>query len=185
MGVKVMELMLLRYSSQERDTLGMLFDVTARIRFLCYVLEDEYRENKILGHTRIDAGRYEVVLKAWGPKHERYKAIFPHFHKGMLKIKNTPRHNEILIHIGNTSSDTSGCLLVGDTANNNITSPGFVGSSRKCYERIYKHIAFPLVEGQKCYINVVDFDFGKWENAMTLIKSFRLIDYTKSEQMNV
>ena len=38
-----MKLEVLRYSSQNESTLGMLFDVTEGREFLCYTLEDEYR----------------------------------------------------------------------------------------------------------------------------------------------
>ena len=44
-----MKLEVLRFNSQEDYTLGLLFDVTDGRKFLCYTLEDEYREIKKKG----------------------------------------------------------------------------------------------------------------------------------------
>ena len=41
----------LRFSSQEDSTLGMLFDVTDGRKFLCFTLEDEARDKKVKGET--------------------------------------------------------------------------------------------------------------------------------------
>ena len=42
-----MKLEVLRFSSQEDSTNGILFDITNDKReFLCYTLEDEHRDNK-------------------------------------------------------------------------------------------------------------------------------------------
>ena len=51
-----MKLEVLRFSSQKRDTLGLLFDITDGRRFLCFTLEDEDRDEKVMHETRIPAG---------------------------------------------------------------------------------------------------------------------------------
>ena len=51
-----MKLEVLRFSSQSDSTLGLLFDVTNGREFLCYTIEDEARETKVMGETRIPAG---------------------------------------------------------------------------------------------------------------------------------
>ena len=53
-----MKLEVIRFSSQSESTLGMLFDVTNGKKFLCFTLEDEARETKVKGETRIPAGIY-------------------------------------------------------------------------------------------------------------------------------
>ena len=155
-----MELEVLRYSSQKDSTLGALFDITNGDRkFLCYTLEDEYRENKVMHETRIPAGTYEITLRTWGGFHERYSSRFPKIHKGMLWIREVPNFEYILIHCGNTDNNTSGCLLVGDTQASNVNgSDGYVGSSILAYKQIYPHIANALEKGEQVTIKYTDFD---------------------------
>lgn len=154
-----MKLEVLRYSSQKDSTLGALFDITNGDRkFLCYTLEDEYREVKVMHETRIPAGTYEITLRNFGGFHTKYSKRFPEIHKGMLWIRNVPGFEYILLHCGNDDDDTSGCLLVGDTQTNNITSDGFVGSSINAYKRIYPDIARSIEAGEKVEITYTDFD---------------------------
>lgn len=154
-----MKLEVLRYSSQKDSTLGALFDITdGKKEFLCYTLEDEYREIKIMHETRIPAGTYEITLRNFGGFHKKYSTRFPQFHKGMLWVRDVPGFQYILIHCGNDDDDTSGCLLVGDTQTNNITSDGFVGSSINAYRRIYPPIASAIEAGEKVEITYTDFD---------------------------
>lgn len=154
-----MKLEVLRYSSEKDSTLGALFDVTNGRKFLCYTLEDEYREEKVMHETRIPAGTYKITLRTWGGFHERYSKRFPEIHQGMLWIREVPNFEYILIHCGNDDDDTSGCLLVGDTQTSNVNgSDGFVGSSTLAYKQIYPYIANAIKEGEEVSITYVDFD---------------------------
>lgn len=157
-----MKLEVLRISSQKDSTNGILFDVTGGQRkFLCYTLEDEFRplEQKVMGETRIPAGTYKITLRTVGGFHGRYKARYGDMHKGMLWVRNVPGFEYILIHSGNTDEHTAGCLLVGDTQNENIKkSDGFIGSSRTAYERIYAPIAKALESGKSVTIEYIDYD---------------------------
>lgn len=137
----------------------MLFNVTNDKReFLCYTLEDEYREEKVMHETRIPAGTYEIKLRTWGRIHENYTKRFADIHKGTLWLQDVPNFKYILIHCGNDDDDTSGCLLVGDTQTENIKSDGFVGSSTNAYKRIYPPIAEAIENGECVEITYIDFD---------------------------
>jgi len=65
----------------------------------------------------------------------------------------------ISLHTGNTDEHTAGCLLVGDSQENNvIIKDGFVGKSNNAYKRIYPRIAKALEKGEEVKIEYVDFD---------------------------
>jgi hypothetical protein len=148
-----MKLEVLRFSSGEDSTSGLLFDVTGERIFLSYTLEDEYRDNKIAGETRIPDGIYKIGFRKEGGFHSKYKKRFPSIHKGMLQVNNVPNFDFILIHCGNTDEHTAGCLLVGDSQiNNMVQKDGFIGESTQAYKRIYPPIAEALENGEEVTI---------------------------------
>tara|TARA_R110000744_G_scaffold89340_4_gene173748 strand:+ start:635 stop:1102 length:468 start_codon:yes stop_codon:yes gene_type:complete len=155
-----MKLEVLRFSSQKDSTNGILFDVTEGREFLCYTLEDEYRDKKIKGETRIPSGTYNITLRTVGGFHGRYEKKYGEMHKGMLWVRDVPNFEYILIHTGNTDEHTAGCLLVGDTQQQNITKSksGFIGASVDAYKRIYPSIASAIERGDDVEISYVDFD---------------------------
>ena len=154
-----MKLEVLRISSQSDSTNGILFDTTNGRKFLAYTLEDEYRETKVKGETRIPAGTYKIKLRKEGGFHGRYTTKYGSMHKGMLHVQDVPGFDYILIHTGNTDEHTDGCLLVGNTQTENIgTKDGFIGASVDAYKRIYPPIASALENGEDVEITYVDFD---------------------------
>jgi len=154
-----MKLQVLRISSGEDSTSGLLFDITNGRKFLCYTLEDEYREEKIMGETRIPSGTYEVVFRKSGGFHNKYVKRYGKMHLGMLHIINVPGFEYILIHTGNTDEHTAGCLLLGDTqTNNQIAKDGFIGSSGQAYKRVYPKIADAIENGDCVTIEYIDYD---------------------------
>ena len=156
-----MELEVWRFSSQEDSTNGLLFDVTGgKRRFLCYTLEDEHREEKVAGETRIPAGTYRITLRTVGGFHGRYEKKYGEMHKGMLWVRDVPGFEYILIHTGNTDEHTAGCLLLGDSQQANFgSSNGMVGSSVNAYKRVYPPIAKALEEGKSVSITYRNFDY--------------------------
>jgi hypothetical protein len=152
-----MKLKLLRTNSSKNSTNGLLYDITSDPEFMCYTLEDEPREIKVKHMTCIPAGEYCLGLKKHGRLHETYNHRFADIHNGMIELLDVPNFTDILIHCGNTNEDTSGCLLVGDTQeNNNIKESGFIGKSTIAYFRIYKAISEALLAGEHCTINITD-----------------------------
>jgi len=154
-----MELEVLRFSSQADSTNGLLFDVTGGKReFLCYTLEDEHRDVKVMAETRVPAGTYKITLRTVGGFHGRYKSKYGEMHKGMLWVRDVPNFEYILIHTGNTDEHTAGCLIVGDSQQTNFgDSDGFIGSSVNSYKRIYPPIAKAIEEGEEVTITYIDF----------------------------
>jgi len=154
-----MKLEVLRFSSQEDCTNGILFDVTEERKFLCYTLEDEERETKVMGETRIPAGTYKITLRKHGGFHQKYSKRFPAIHRGMLWVRDVPGFEFILIHCGNTDEHTMGCLLVGQTQESNLVrGDGFVGKSGAAYKQMYPPIAAALERGEEVTITYTDYD---------------------------
>ncbi len=155
-----MKLEVLRFSSQKDSTNGLLFDATNDKKFLAYTLEDEARDEKIKGETRIPAGTYKITLRTVGGYHARYSKKYGSWHKGMLWVREVPGFEYILIHTGNTDEHTMGCLLVGDTQQQNVSKSkdGFIGASNDAYKRIYPPIADALLRGDEVEISYIDYD---------------------------
>ena len=149
-----MKLEVVRYFTSNDFTLGMLLDVTEGRKFLCYTLEDEHREEKVMHETRIPAGTYKITLRTTGGFHGRYLKKYGSMHKGMLWVRDVPGFEYILIHTGNTDEHTRGCLLVGNSSD----YKGFIGSSVDAYKRVYPSIAEALENGEDVEITYTDFD---------------------------
>ena len=154
-----MKLKVVRFSSQEDSTSGLLFlEQNNKLEFLCYTLEDEYRKSKVRGETRVPAGVYKIQLRKEGGFHQRYTKKYGSMHKGMLHVTDVPGFEYILIHTGDTDEHTAGCLLVGDSQENNaIIKDGFIGKSNNAYKRIYPDIA-KAVETEGVIIEYIDLD---------------------------
>jgi hypothetical protein len=150
----------LRFSSQEDSTLGMLFDVTDGRKFLCFTLEDEARDEKVKGETRIPAGTYKIKLRNEGGYHDRYVKKYGSMHKGMIHVQDVPGFTYILWHTGNTDEHTMGCLLFGDTSQQNISKAGFIGASTDAYKRVYPSIAEALERDGEGEVTYIDYDDG-------------------------
>ena len=142
---------LIRFSSQEDSTLGLLYIDGA---FQCFTIEDEFREEKVHGETRIPEGIYELGIRAEGGFHERYKQRFRGVHKGMIEVKDVPNFKYILLHIGNWEHQSEGCLLVGNSAKHNVSGSGMVLESKIAYLRVFPIIMRALQKGKKVFLNI-------------------------------
>ena len=155
-----MDLLVLRFSSQKDSTNGLLFQKTEifGLQFLCYTLEDEQRALKVKGETRIPAGIYDIQFRKEGGFHNKYSKRFADIHKGMLQVMDVPNFDYILLHCGNTDEHSSGCLLLGDSQENNvIIKDGFIGKSTNAYKRVYPIIAKQLELGNEVTIQYKDY----------------------------
>tara|TARA_R110000782_G_scaffold146644_2_gene239363 strand:+ start:285 stop:803 length:519 start_codon:yes stop_codon:yes gene_type:complete len=154
-----MKLEVIRFNKGKDSTNGILFDISNRERkFLCYTLEDESRTKKVPGETCIPEGEYRLGFRTEGGFDAKYADRFTDIHMGMLEVLDVPNFKYILIHCGNTDEDTAGCLLVGDSQeNNNIKENGFIGKSTHAYYRIYQEIAEAVEKQEEVTITYRDF----------------------------
>lgn len=149
-----MELKLIRISKQSDSTSGILLIDN---EFACYTLEDEEREVKVWGETAIPKGKYEIKFRNEGGFHNKYSDRFKSIHKGMLELQNVRGFEFILIHCGNTDENTAGCILIGDSQENNILiKDGFIGKSSQAYSRVYPIIAKELEANKTVTIEIKD-----------------------------
>jgi hypothetical protein len=141
-----MNILVQRYKHAKDFTISKVF---IDGQFECFGLEDERREAKVMHETRIPEGRYKIVLRTEGGHHAKYSKKFPTFHKGMLHVTNVPGFQWILIHIGNTDEDTSGCLLVGLNVDE---AKGMLYNSTAAYERFYSKVIKAIEQEEEVWI---------------------------------
>lgn len=142
-----------RLSSNGKATTSTVF---IDDEFECYGLEDEHRDVKVAGETRIPEGEYAVKVKNTGGFHSRYTDKFGAFHKGMLHVQDVPNFTDILIHIGNKEADTAGCLLVGQGVMSS-ESDHSVLASKNAYKALYAKVIQAAIDGD-LWIEYVDQD---------------------------
>lgn len=138
-----MELKIDRFYKGSKYTIGRLY---INGKLFCNTLEDPDREltqdmsieqikaAKVYGDTAIPRGKYKVTLNVVSPKFSKKKAY--NFCKGKVpRLLDVPGFDGILIHIGNTQSDTDGCILVGI---NNVK--GKVTKSTDTFKKLYTEL---------------------------------------------
>ena len=136
-----MKILVERYDSGSDETIGRVY-IDGKL--MCYSLEDEYREVKVKGETRIPKGTYKVGFynsPSHGPK--------------SLHIKDVPGFSYILIHPGNVDTDTMGCLLVGKRIGK-LNGKRAVLDSKQAFKEIYPLIAGAIERGEEVEIKYMD-----------------------------
>lgn len=140
-----MKILIERFDSGSNDTIGKLY---IDGDFMCYTLEDEFREVKKKGDTRIPSGTYKVG--------KRYSPSFsPKTGHDMLWVKDVPGFQFILIHTGNTEDDTEGCLIVGMKIGS-LNNKRAVLDSKTAYNKIYPIISDAIDNGEEVEIIYMD-----------------------------
>ena len=124
--------------------------------FVCDTLEDTdrgwnshmsdawIRNNKVHGKSAIPSGSYALTLDVVSPRFSK-KKYYKEFCGGKLpRLLNVTGFDGVLIHIGNTASDTDGCVLCGYNK-----EKGKVLNSKKAFEKLYR-----ILQGAKNHIYV-------------------------------
>lgn len=134
-----------RFASTDKGTLGIL----SFGPLLLAQLEDPHHQDKIPGDTRIPAGRYRLTLQKTGRLHNAYSK-YP-WYRGMLLLNGVPNFSGVMIHSGNTKSDTRGCPLVGVEIDLDSFS---ILKSRIAMERLYTLAYQMMDQGAKVFIDI-------------------------------
>lgn len=116
-----MKLLLKRIAKKSTYTIGKLYVDNV---YFCDTLEDTDRgltskmnidqitKIKVYGKTAIPTGTYKVNMNIVSPKFKDRSWAKPYGGK-IPRLENVSGYEGVLIHVGNTANDTSGCILVG------------------------------------------------------------------------
>tara|TARA_R100001129_G_C5244767_1_gene226568 strand:- start:116 stop:655 length:540 start_codon:yes stop_codon:yes gene_type:complete len=121
--VKGVNLLIIRETYTDKSTIGKLF---VNGEYFCYTLELPYRDNQ-RRISCIPSGEYKVRLRL-----ARESATRDYLH---LLVQDVPDRTYILFHRGNRPSHTKGCILVGQTYEQD-----FVGNSTLAMDLLMKEI---------------------------------------------
>jgi len=143
-----------RIANGKDSTLGMI-----RIddRFECFSLEDEHRDVKLKGETRIPAGKYEIKFREEPSPmttHYRNKFDWFNFH---LQLQNVKGFEYIYIHPGNTDDHTDGCILVGYQGWKTPIGEYEIHRSTDAYRDLYAKIKQALKADERVHIEIRSF----------------------------
>ena len=139
-SIKIMKLTLKRIALRSTYTIGRLY---VDGNYFCDTLEDTVRdlnkngkfdngEKKVYAKTAIPYGTYEIK---W--------TYSPRFKKYTPQLMNVPSFSGIRIHAGNSSTDTEGCLLLGQNK-----KVGMVLNSRATINKFYPIIKEACSKGK-------------------------------------
>lgn len=153
-----MELKLERKHKLNDYTIGNLYIDNI---FYCNTLEDtdrgltssmtkqEIDTIKIKGKTAIPTGKYTITLDTISPRFSS-SSLYKSIDGKLPRLLNVPGFEGILIHIGNTSKDTDGCILVGY---NKIK--GQVLNSKDTFSDLYTKLLEAKSKGELISITIV------------------------------
>lgn len=116
-----MELLLKRKAKKEKYTIG---DLYIDGQWFSNTLEDtergltnsmtdaEIAKIKVYGETAIPTGTYKITMDVISPRFKNRSWAKPYDGK-LPRLIAVPGFEGVLIHVGNDSTDSSGCILVG------------------------------------------------------------------------
>lgn len=153
-----MELKVKRKAFEKDYTIGDLF---VDGKFVSNTLEDtdrgltqdmpleEIKAKKVYGKTAIPKGTYDIDMNTVSPKFKDRSWAKPYGGK-LPRLLNVPGYEGVLIHVGNSSSDSSGCLLVG----NNSIKGMITDSTRTFHTLMSKYLLPAKVRGERITITI-------------------------------
>lgn len=133
-----------RVAQGKQSTLSMLYIDQI---FECYILEDAVRPEKIKHETCIPEGSYILALNRRAGMNTRYQKDYPQLHQGMVEVTGIQEYSLVFFHTGNAHTDTSGCLLVGDSFKM-VDGDYRVEASVKAYRKVYPQFVKCIRQGE-------------------------------------
>lgn len=115
--------------------------------FECYTVEDTDRKleedisKKVYGQSAIPRGTYEIIL-----------SMSPRFKRIMPEIVGVPGFEGVRIHTGNSSKDTEGCIILGQT--NDRLDDNWIGGSRAAEDAFVEKLKIAIANGEKVTLEI-------------------------------
>ena len=110
---------------------------------------DDIKAKKVYGKTAIPTGTYEIDMNTISPRFEKRSWAKPYGGK-LPRLIGVKGFEGVLLHVGNTASDSSGCILVGK---NSIK--GMVTDSTKTFMSLMSKYLLPAkLRGEKITITI-------------------------------
>lgn len=129
-----MKIKVKRIAKKATYTIGKLY---VDEKYVCDTLEDAVRDKKIYGKTAIPSGTYKITMDVVSPRFKNRAWAKPYGGK-IPRLIDVPNYEGVLIHVGNTTDDTSGCLLVGKN-----TIVGMVADSTNTFKKLMDNYLIP------------------------------------------
>ena len=104
---------------------------------------DDIKAKKIYGKTAIPKGTYEIDMNTVSPKFKDRSWAKPYGGK-LPRLIDVKGFEGVLLHVGNTASDSSGCLLVGK----NSIKGMITDSTRTFHTLMSKYLLPAKVQGE-------------------------------------
>lgn len=154
-----MKLLVDRKYKKDTYTISRLF---VDGKYFCDVLEDKDRglkqsdrldhikQVKVCGETAIPSGTYEVTLDVTSPKYSASTFYREVCNGRVPRLLDVPGFSGILIHVGNSALDSSGCLLVGRN-----TLKGRITASKATFKALYAVMEAAHKKGEKITIEIL------------------------------
>ena len=95
-------------------------------------------EGKVKGSTAIPRGKYRVRLDVVSPRFAKRSWAAPYGGK-LPRLVDVPGFSGVLIHVGNSASDTEGCILVGERSD-----AGSLRNSTATFARLMARLKAPV-----------------------------------------
>lgn len=131
---------------------GTVGDLFIDGEFFCVTLEDPKRETKVRGETCIWEGKYDIGFRDdITPLTLKYIDKFPEFFHRHIEIKGVGDFIGVYFHIGNYTSNTEGCILVGEKA---LLQGKMIVNSTLTFESFYRKVSKALFEREKVTLGI-------------------------------
>lgn len=153
-----MKIVVKRIAKKPEYTIGKLYidDV-----YFCDTLEDtdrnlsqtdtlpEISAKKVYGKTAIPSGTYKIDMNTISPRFSK-QSFYKDLCNGKIpRLINVPGFSGVLIHIGNSPTDSNGCILVGKNK-----TVGKVIDSRNTFIRLYNKLITAYKNNQQIIIQI-------------------------------